>query len=203
MPGGKKPDFVVELDGEHFIVEATVLLDPEGELRSEARQAPVLDGLQQLETSSYWIDVEVVAEGPDLASGRRLCSQVQEWIDGLDPSTVEEAPKVSTSGCGSTVVGVSTRSWGRRRGGTGISTSSSSRSGPGAQERSLSRRGVLAEIVGAHRLTDGPPDGRVPDPLRGGAEPVPPRARLPGQGGRDRRSQGRNSGRLTLEHPGL
>ncbi len=94
LPGGKKPDFVVELDGEHFIVEATVLLDPEDELRSEARRAPVLDGLQHLETSSYWINVEVVAEGPDQASGRRLCSQVQEWIDGLDPSTVEQAPKV-------------------------------------------------------------------------------------------------------------
>jgi len=94
VPGGRRPDFVAEFDGEHIMVEATVLLDPESERRSEARRAPVLDALQQLETSSYWINVEVVAEGPDQASGRRLRSQVQEWIDGLDPSTVEQAPKV-------------------------------------------------------------------------------------------------------------
>lgn len=92
--GGRTPDFRVEWNRQSFLVEATVLLEPATEQRSDARRATLLDSLAGLETTDFWVDIEIEAEGEVEPSGRRFAAQIQEWLDRLKVETIEAGPDV-------------------------------------------------------------------------------------------------------------
>ncbi len=95
--GDKTPDFRVTIDGQTFLVEATVLMEPQQDQVLEARSAPVLDALKQLETGDFWVDISSIEPHPEeQASGKRLRQEIQDWLDRLDPDIVK--PEQSNHG---------------------------------------------------------------------------------------------------------
>lgn len=90
----KTPDFRVHGHGQSFLLEATVLMEPATEQKSDARRATLLDSLERLETIDFWVDIELEAEGEQQPSGRKLGALIQEWVDQLDVETVAAGPLV-------------------------------------------------------------------------------------------------------------
>ena len=55
--GGISPDLYIADSHEEYLVEATVLMEPESDARSELRRGPLMEGLSQVHTRDFWLGV--------------------------------------------------------------------------------------------------------------------------------------------------
>ena len=94
--GGISPDLYIADSHEEYLVEATVLMEPESDARSELRRGPLMEGLSQVHTRDFWLGLQIDSEGESQPSGSRLAREIQGWVDGLtytlppDQTTGEE-----------------------------------------------------------------------------------------------------------------
>ncbi len=83
LEGGISPDLYISDSHNDYLVEATVLMEPESDARSELRRGPLMEGLSHVETRDFWLGLQIDTEGDSQPSGSRLSRKIQEWVDGL------------------------------------------------------------------------------------------------------------------------
>lgn len=78
------PDFRITDGAKSAIVEATVLNEPRQDRSADARQAPVLEMLSDLETRYHILHVVSVADASTAPSLKRLRGSMEAWIDDME-----------------------------------------------------------------------------------------------------------------------
>jgi hypothetical protein len=84
-----RPDFLVTpTSGDPFYVEATVVAPSLEKRAAQKRLAVVFDALNKLPSPSFWLSVEVEAQGSNSPPLGRLIGDVRKWLDGLDADQI-------------------------------------------------------------------------------------------------------------------
>jgi hypothetical protein len=83
IQSGGKPDLAVSRLGTRYLVEATVLMEPASDARSELLRSALRESLKAVESAEFRIGILIRGENTVQPSGKRLAGQIQEWLDGL------------------------------------------------------------------------------------------------------------------------
>ncbi|SPM43614.1 hypothetical protein MNAB215_5840 [Mycobacterium numidiamassiliense] len=84
MPNGKKPDFLVTLNGKSTYVECKAI----PEKPRSANEAGILDCTNEVKNPDFWLELDIDQEGPQTPSCNEIKAQLQQHLGQLNADDV-------------------------------------------------------------------------------------------------------------------